>query len=170
MTYSKQDLINAGIPLDLTIDTIYHEYKRGGLSQLPRITMSNTIRTKYPSLVTVEDLFESPLNSKSVLEFEKGILAFGPTLCSIYDQNRILVLPSTLPVPLTLENGLRAFLPEFIAARKKRAKFLNQQTEAEEVYCKTIEMYFNETAVDNSRKYISSVLNRTRATIDNKIK
>ena len=171
MTYSKQDLIQAGIPLDLTIESIYQEYKRGGLTQLPRVTMSGTLRNKYSSIKTLEDLFESTLSNKSVLTFETGILANGPTLCALYDkQNKSYLLPSTLPSPLTLENGLRAFLPEYIAARKERAAFLNLQVKATNDYCKAIDLYFDETASNNSRDSIATLLHTSRQNVDNKIK
>ena len=171
MAYSKEDLIQAGIPLDLTIESIYQEYKRGGLTQLPRVTMSGTLRRNYPSINTLEDLFESTLCSKSILTFEAGILAYGPTLCTLYDkQNKSYLLPSTLPSPLTLENGLRAFLPEYIAAKKERAAFLNLQVKATYDYCKAIDLYFDETASNNSRDSIATSLKTSRQNVDNKIK
>lgn len=171
MAYSKQALIQAGIPLDLTIESIFQEFKRGGMTQLPRITISRTLRDKYPSIKTLGDLFESGLNSKVFLSFEKGILDNGPTLRAFYDkQNKCYLLPSKLTSSFTLEDGLRAFLPEYIAAKKERAEFQNLQVNATYDYCKAIALYFDETSSNNSREDIASILKTSRQNIDNKIK
>ena len=171
MSYSQQDLINAGIPQDLTIESIYQEYKRGGLTQLPRVTMSNTLRNRNPSIKTLGDLFSSALGGKCIAEFENGILSNGPRLRALYDaQTKTYTLPATLPSPLTLENGLRAFLPEYLAAKKERAKFVNKQVPSVESYCTVVERLFDEIAPDNSRETISRLLKNARQNVDNKIK
>lgn len=171
MAYSKQDLINAGIPLDLTIESIYSEYKRGGLTLLPKITMSRTIGSKYPDIKTLKDLFEYPTQNNSFIAFEKGILAFGPTLRALYDdQTKSFLLPSVLPSPLTIEEGLRAFLPEYLAAKRDRARFSNFHLKAKYAYCDALEMLFDENATDNSRERIAAILKCTKQNVDDKIK
>lgn len=171
MAYSKQDLIQAGIPLDLTIESIYQENKRGGLTLLPKVSMSKTIRQSYPDIKTLEDLFEYPTQNKSFIAFEKGILSFAPTLKALYEeQTKSFLIPNTLPTPLTLENGLRAFLPEYLAAKRDRAAFSQYHLKSKYAYCDTLEMYFDEKATDNSRERIAFFLNVTTQNVDDKIK
>jgi hypothetical protein len=136
MAFTKQNLISAGIPVDITIETIYQEYKNGGLTLLPRASMSRTIRNKYPSIITLEDLFTNAPNTKTFLEFQQGILSMAPTICAINKtMNTVVSLPLSIPSQLTLENGLRAFFKDYISAKKKYARTYGGHIQATDRYC-----------------------------------
>jgi hypothetical protein len=171
MAFTKQDLISAGIPVDITIETIYQEYKNGGLTLLPRASLSQTIRNKYPGIKTLEDLFENAPNTKAFLEFQQGILSMAPTICAIYKtMNTVVSLPLSIPPQLTLENGLRAFLKDYISAKKKYARMYGGHILATDRYCQVLECFFDEHSTQNDRGDIASLLNVKRQSVDNKLK
>ena len=169
MQYTKQDLTNAGIPHDVKIEDLYHEYKKGGLTTLPRSTLAATLRNKYPSIITLGDLFKSSPSTKAFQEFKKGILANASLICSVHEaSSRITIVPSTAFE--TLEDGLRQFLSAYLRAKKDRATYMKIQIKAAEVYCTVLRRLFDEYALDNSRGRIAKDLGITTQNIDNKLK
>lgn len=170
MPYSKQDLIEAGIPLDVTIDMLYQEKKLGNLTSLPRASMCNTIRSKYPEITTLEDLFTKAPQGKVFQEFQKGILEAKNTICAIYDRwTKIITIPSSLKEPLTLENGLRAFISEYLRQKEEYAVLSGYQVNAVKHYCKVLKMYFDEQSRDNVPTTIAASLGRSTQNIYDQI-
>ena len=98
MPFTKQDLINADLPFDMTIEEIYNENKLGGLTELPRVTLCKTIMNKYRDIVTLEDLFTSAPQNKSFQDFQQGILNMAATLKSIHEFSIPALLPAWKPM------------------------------------------------------------------------
>lgn len=163
MPFTKQDLINADLPLDMTIEEIYNENKLGGLTELPRVTLCKTIMKKYRDIVTLEDLFTSAPKNKSFQDFQQGILNMAATLKSIHEFS----IPALLPACdnfRDIEEGLRAFLPEYISEKRRRA---SRYRETNEKYCKTLEMYLDENSTDRSSRKIQTSLSIDRQSFYN---
>lgn len=171
MAYTKQDLINAGIPLDVTIETLYQEFKLGGLTQLPRASMSRTIRANYPSIVTLGDLFEDNAHqTRAFQEFRAGILSMKETICAVHEKwTRIVVVPEKMHSRVTLEGGLRAFLPEYLKQKRAYAEICGFQVESMKAFCRALEMLYDEKSSDNSLDMIAAVLEMTRQNVEDKI-
>ena len=164
--FSRQGLIDAGVPVDLTIEDIYKKLQHGGLKGLPRVTMCRTIMNKHPEIKTVADLFSVFPKGKCYDEFREGIIRMAPELSAIYDTNTPIVLPRDTDVD-SLEEGLRCFLPEYIAEKRKRAVNYKDSTEK---YCITLQMMFDEYSKDTSRAKVASILSVPRQSVDMYIK
>ena len=169
MTFSSQDLFNAGIPLDVKIETLYKEIKNGGLTLLPRRTMIRTIRNKYSSIQTLNDLFNSSVNTKGFDELRRGIITMAPTICAVQNAwTSIVTIPAN---PFTsFEEGLRLFILDYIMAKRQYATLTNHQVNAAKAYCTTLKILFDENSEDNSREKAADVLGLTRQNIDDKVK
>lgn len=163
MPFTKQDLINADLPLDMTIEEIYNENKLGGLTELPRVTLCKTIMNKYRDIVTLEDLFTSAPNNKSFQVFQQGILNMAATLKSIHELRRPVSLPASDSFK-DIEEGLRTFLPEYISEKRRRAY---KYKESNEKYCRTLEMYLDENSTDRSSRKIQTSLSIDRQSFYN---
>ena len=165
MKYTKQDLIKAGIPENLTIETIHNECRQGGLTQLPGRTMCKTILQKYPGIRTVGDLFENSPQNRHFMDFQKGVLSMAPTLKAVYDAS----VPRALPLSggySSLEEGLRRFLPDYCSEKRRRAVV---QKKAVDNYCRVLELYFDENSFDNSDVTIGRALGMTPQNVDDKL-
>lgn len=147
MSFSKQDLTRAGIPLDITIEEVYQEYRHGSLKHLP--TYIVTLRNKNDRNYTLGELFSTPSNNNRLIDLQANLLSSAAAL----SQLRVIdVIPNT-PFS-TLETGLRAFLSEYIELKRKRALV---HKAARNLYCDAIRLYYDEND-DNPRSRIAKML------------
>ena len=115
MAFSKQDLINAGIPLDITIEEVYQEYNHGSsLNNLPTYIKTLRNKNKVDRTRTLGELFSTPSNNNLLINLQASLLSSAAALSQL---RTIDVIPSISFS--TLETGLRAFLLEYIELKKR---------------------------------------------------